>query len=147
MHSPAFRHTFINCPSSSSQLDAFLVLASDGLWDVLSDQEVVDKVGEYYSTRFDEKGKNKREKEIAGDLVEFAAVTKKTEDNVCAIVVTLNSNLIMTHCKPPERPERPRRFFRGPSSTPVTPSATASPVGQPDQLKAAPSLALNVSVN
>ena len=68
--------------------DKFLVLACDGLWDVLSNQEVVDLVlNNYYDIKTGNKLNVK--KNIAKILAE-TAIQKGSSDNVTVLVVFLN---------------------------------------------------------
>jgi len=67
--------------------DQFLVLACDGLWDVMENQEVVDFVSKRIS-----KTSNLNDgslSQIAEDLMKFAITDKKSSDNVSGIIVQL----------------------------------------------------------
>lgn len=65
--------------------DEFVVLASDGLWDVMTSQEVVDFVhNQDISSPI-------RRKQIAGKLA-HEALRRQSEDNVCVLVVWLNTS-------------------------------------------------------
>jgi len=67
--------------------DQFLVMACDGLWDVMDNQEVVDFVSKRLS-----KTSNLNDgslSQIADDLVKYAINDKKSSDNVTAIIVHL----------------------------------------------------------
>jgi len=67
--------------------DKFLVLASDGLFDVMSSQEVVDFV-------FDKKAEAKASKSVnnISDLLVEAALAKQSNDNISAIIVLFEAD-------------------------------------------------------
>ena len=70
--------------------DKFLILACDGLWDVVSPQEAVDYV--LSKMKYDVKGKLilKKDINIARSLAKYAIVEKKSTDNVTIIFIFLN---------------------------------------------------------
>jgi len=65
--------------------DEFVVLASDGLWDVMTSQEVVDFVHDQNISS------PIRRKQIADKLAR-EALRRRSEDNVCVLVVWLNTS-------------------------------------------------------
>ena len=64
--------------------DEFLILASDGLWDVLSMDEAVRLARSELRTYGDE--------QMAAEKLIDAALTRRCDDNVCALVVYLNAH-------------------------------------------------------
>jgi serine/threonine protein phosphatase PrpC len=71
-----------------SSKDKFMVLACDGLWDVLSNQEVVNFVLECCNYGYN-KTKNEIELDIASRLAKFA-INSGSQDNVTVIIQFLN---------------------------------------------------------
>ena len=65
--------------------DRFLVIACDGLWDVLSNQEVCDYV-------LNGLNEGKSYEHIAGALAQHAIADKRSEDNVTVLVIGLNGS-------------------------------------------------------
>jgi len=66
--------------------DEFLVLACDGLWDVMTNQEVVD----FVSKRLTKDMTDEYIQTVAEQLVSYAIKEKSSPDNVTAVVVVLN---------------------------------------------------------
>lgn len=67
---------------SLQENDEFLIVATDGLWDVVSSQEAITMArGELY--------KKGRDPQAAADLLVRAALRRRTQDNVAAVVVEL----------------------------------------------------------
>ena len=60
--------------------DAFVVVASDGLWDIYNGQEVVEMVNEYVKREGGEKG-------VARFVIEKAMEAPHCHDNITCIVV------------------------------------------------------------
>jgi protein phosphatase 1L len=67
--------------------DEFILLASDGLWDVFSSQEAVDFVRSRLSSITTAVDKTKLCEELCNE-----AVTKESQDNVTVLLVVLNHN-------------------------------------------------------
>jgi serine/threonine protein phosphatase PrpC len=63
--------------------DRFLVIACDGLWDVLTNQEVVD----FVAVRL---AQGLTYPKIAAELAQHAIAVKRSEDNVTVLVIGLN---------------------------------------------------------
>lgn len=76
-------HHESNYLKSSSSIQ-FIILACDGLWDVLTDQQAVDIVSTYCKDDDNKKKKN----DVAGELTRIA-LEKGTTDNVTVIVCWL----------------------------------------------------------
>jgi hypothetical protein len=78
--------------------DKFIVLACDGIWDVLSNQDVVNFIIEYFN-ELKKKGKTinnlkgKSDNNIACKLAEYAINVKKSSDNISIIIIFLKDNL------------------------------------------------------
>lgn len=71
-------------------VDEFVVLASDGLWDVMTSQEVVDFVHEVMTTDTD--AKTDKRKSMAR-IVANEALERGSADNVCVLVLWLNKDV------------------------------------------------------
>ena len=73
--------------------DKFIVMACDGLWDVLSNQDVVDFIiKELWNIKDIKDYINKSEKNIANKLGEYA-ISKGSMDNISVIIIFLTNNL------------------------------------------------------
>jgi serine/threonine protein phosphatase PrpC len=86
---PKTSQDFVTCDPALHQVELdpshkFLVLACDGLWDVMNHQTVADLVHRFYT-----EGKNPSD--VAQMLVS-EALRRRTEDNVSVIVVYINWN-------------------------------------------------------
>jgi len=68
--------------------DEFVVLASDGLWDVMSSQDVVDYVHEIMETEIEALSQLDKRKNM-GKIVANEALERGTADNVCVLVLWL----------------------------------------------------------
>ena len=62
--------------------DKFLIIASDGIWDTVSDEQAVSLCNEQQTTKV-----------IAQNLVRFA-IEKGSADNISCMVIRFNSNSI-----------------------------------------------------
>ena len=92
--------------------DEFMVLASDGLWDVMSSQDVVSYVRDRFQSELARKELTNVEdiencrvvlrRNMARSIVR-EAVRRGTGDNVCVLIVWLNDNLITS-----SQPQRSR---------------------------------------
>lgn len=67
--------------------DGFVVLASDGLWDVCSDQEAIDLVGSVLASKASEDASEAADAAAAG-LVRNA-LDRGTMDNITVVVMNL----------------------------------------------------------
>jgi protein phosphatase PTC1 len=76
---PPFFH-----PSRAAQ-SAFIIIACDGVWDVLEDQEAVDMVRAFLSS----KGGDLAAGAAAAQILVDASLAKGSSDNVTACVVLL----------------------------------------------------------
>ena len=79
--------------------DAFLVLACDGIWDVMSNQEVVEYMGEklgYTSYGGPVGGVTTQRAAIACDALLQACLEKGTVDNISVILIVLGAPAIAT---------------------------------------------------
>jgi serine/threonine protein phosphatase PrpC len=82
--------------------DEFILLASDGLWDVMSSQEVVDFVHECMNEGLAHKSLSKEERDTLkfvqarsmGRIVANEALERGSPDNVCVLVVWLGDRSI-----------------------------------------------------
>lgn len=72
----------------SERDDQFVLLASDGLWDVMSSQEVVDYVQEVLTTESQVFSRLDKRKEMAR-IVANEALERGSADNVCVLVLWL----------------------------------------------------------
>ena len=73
--------------------DKFIILGCDGLWDVLSNQDVIDFIiKELINVKELKDYTNKSEKNIAYKLGEFA-ISKGSTDNISIIIIFLLNNL------------------------------------------------------
>jgi serine/threonine protein phosphatase PrpC len=71
--------------------DQFVVLASDGLWDVMTSQEVVDYVQEVLNSESKEFSQLDKRKEMA-KIVASEALERGSADNVCVLVLWLQNS-------------------------------------------------------
>lgn len=67
--------------------DRFVLLASDGLWDVCSDQEAVDLVGSILQAQGDKDAQEAAT--AAADGLVQAALERGTMDNITVVIMTL----------------------------------------------------------
>lgn len=76
----------------SDQEDEFILLASDGLWDVMTSQEVVDFVAENLLPKAeDEESFQLDKRKDMARIIANEALERGTADNVCIIVVWLKN--------------------------------------------------------
>lgn len=68
--------------------DEFVVLASDGLWDVMTSQEVVDYIHDVLDTELQNYSQLDKRKSMAR-IVANEALERGSADNVCVLVLWL----------------------------------------------------------
>jgi protein phosphatase 1L len=90
--------------------DEFMVLATDGVWDVFSNQQVVDFVRRHYLASLENPATAKDPSEVA-DMLVREAIQRGSLDNVTAIVVYFDNNA----------------QFSGPPPSPSTTDQTPTP--------------------
>lgn len=71
--------------------DEFVVLASDGLWDVMTSQEVVDYIREIMHTKTEAYTQHDKRRNMA-KIVANEALERGSADNVCVLVLWLKSH-------------------------------------------------------
>ena len=115
--------------------DAFLVLASDGIFDFMSNQEVVDFIGSTLGyTRFGAPvaGTSVEELAEACDKLVYHCLDKgssqRLSDNLCVVVVILGSSGAIAASNHPS--QTPLQTPRHPVLTPSSGTANATPVAQ-----------------
>lgn len=60
----------------------YLVIASDGIWDVLEDQEVIDSINEYANTE-----------DIAKQISQDA-INEHSRDNIAILIISFEKNIV-----------------------------------------------------
>jgi len=68
-----------------------LVLACDGLWDVMKNEEVIEYINKKLQEKEEKEENEEKLEKIAKDIVTYAIQDRKSQDNVTCIIVMFNN--------------------------------------------------------
>ncbi|KAG1680752.1 hypothetical protein FOA52_008085 [Chlamydomonas sp. UWO 241] len=101
--------------------DEFLLLASDGLWDVMSNQETADLAARCLARAVEKGAGRKAAVRIAASVLTKAAIDRGSKDNVTVVIVDLR--------EPSTEPRRPDQSAAGAPRAAAAAPLAKSPLG------------------